>query len=618
MRFIKAGSISIEIAALAFIGLSLGSPASAHAADLPPNAAEGVQYVGTETCAECHTDQHESFLDTLHSRAARPTDFRNEPQPIRFRHEASGHDYEVDVVAGKMVHREHINDPSGVPLASTEEQMVTTLGSGTNAKSYLCLKGDFHIQSPITYFEDVKKWAMSPGYDVPVNRSFRRTVTVTCVFCHVGMVEQQKQNPYKFSISEFQIGCERCHGPGELHVKRHRENPNWVGADDSIVNPESLPRDLAEAVCHQCHTQGVQAINVSGKNDWDFRPGQKMTDVRVDFQFRRGDNSMRLVGHVEQMHASKCYTESQTLTCVTCHDPHAPPDHGNRVEYFRNQCYECHDDGECGEPHEKRLSENNNHCSECHMPRGETNVSHFALHNHRIGIHRDQPNRATDDAASFLPILDIAYLPDAEQKRLSALAKYEIYRRHGANPNFVDFNVQATQELIALYQAGGADTDVGAAMAWLARDQGQQAIAKNIAVALRNTETNESMPRIVATNVLASILFDEQDFEGAVQLYRELDGLHRDGRDTYFLGLAEANTKNLDKAIEALNRAVAIEPSQVAAHAALAAIYTAQGKADLAQAHQQAVQRNQILQQAYARGREEMVEQASENAGDVP
>jgi tetratricopeptide (TPR) repeat protein len=373
-----------------------------------------------------------------------------------------------------------------------------------------------------------------------------------------------------------------------------------------------LPRDLSEAICQQCHCQGVQAINVSGKNDWDFRPGLRLTDYRVDFQFRRGDDSMRLVGHVEQMHASKCYIESETLTCVTCHDPHAPPDHSNSLAYFREKCYQCHQDEDCGQTHEKRLSENQNDCSKCHMPRGDTNVSHFALHDHRIGIHRDQPDRSTAGASSFEPILDITHLPASEQKRLGGLAKYEIHRRHGANPKFADFNIQATGELIQLYQAGKADADVNAALAWLARDQGELQIAEDVAREIRQGEKLETMPRVVATSVLAGMLFARQDFKEAVALYRELDGFHRDGRDSYFRGLCEQNTGNTDKAIEALKQSVEIEPSQVAAHAALVAIYGSLGKIAEAQKHREAVERNQILQQAYARGRQKMIEQAGE------
>jgi Flp pilus assembly protein TadD len=231
------------------------------------------------------------------------------------------------------------------------------------------------------------------------------------------------------------------------------------------------------------------------------------------------------------------------------------------------------------------------------MLRGDTNVSHFALHGHRIGIHRAKIDRSTDQAASFEPILDISHCSAIEQQRLRGLAKYEIHRRHGGNPKFADFNIEATGELIQIKQAGKADSDVDAALVWLARDQGQTEIAENIARELLANEKNQTMPRIVATIVLAQIAFGRKQFEQAVALYRTLDGYHRDGRDTYYLGLSEQNTRNTEKAIEALKRSIAIEPSQVAAHAALHAIYLSTGREAEAEIHRRAAEQNQLLQQ---------------------
>lgn len=568
---------------------------------VPRNAAEGVKYIGSERCAVCHEDQHESFLHTLHSKAAQVTNVDSEPEPNRFQHPASESVYEVDIVGDQMVHRELLRAADGEQLAVTEHPMTMTLGSGTNAKSYLFRDGPFHVQSPITYFSDDHAWSMSPGYETANHRSFRRTVTVSCVFCHVGTINQVDRNPYKFEIVEKKIGCERCHGPGELHEQRHQANPNWTGPDDTIVNPDSLSRELAEGICQQCHCQGVQAINVAGKNDWDYRPGLRFVDYRVDYQFRRGDNSMRLVGHVEQMHASKCYIESETLTCSTCHDPHDPVPVDRKLEFYRDQCLQCHQDESCGKPHDVRVEANQNDCSKCHMPRGETNVSHFALHDHRIGIHDGQVDRSTDKAVSFAPILDISHLSANEQKRLKGLAMYEIHRRHGANPNFADFDMQATKELIQIKSAGKSDADVDAALVWLAHNQGQAPIAERLARELLQSEKQETMPRIVATHVLAQIAFARKDFKQAVGYYRTLDQYHRDGRDTYFLGLAEQNARQTERAIAALKRSIEIEPSQVAAHAALNVIYLSTGRSVEAQVHQAAAEKNQRLQQAQGR-----------------
>ena len=55
------------------------------------------------------------------------------------------------------------------------------------------------------------------------------------------------------------IDCERCHGPGSIHVKQ-RQNGSKVDTskyiDYSIVNPAKLSIDEQFDVCQRCHLQG--------------------------------------------------------------------------------------------------------------------------------------------------------------------------------------------------------------------------------------------------------------------------------------------------------------------------------------------------------------------------
>ncbi|MGV3483702.1 MAG: tetratricopeptide repeat protein [Planctomycetaceae bacterium] len=567
---------------------------------------QAIKYIGSEQCVTCHREQQEGFAATLHHKTARLTDVALEPPPAAFIHEASGHRYEVEVANGKMFHSEQRRSVNGDPIGVTKQQVTVTLGSGENSTSYLSRIGQFHIESPITYFNDVKRWSMSPGYEAASHLSFRRAVSVGCVFCHVGSIKQFDHNPYKFEIVETKISCERCHGPGELHLKRHQASASERGrasldrSDDTIVNPQALSRELSEAICQQCHCQGAVELPVAGRGTWDFRPGRRLTDYRVDFQFgSTGDDSMSLVGHVEQLHQSKCYTETTTLTCITCHDPHHSPDQDKSVQYHREKCIQCHKDESCGEEHETRLLANGNDCSACHMPRRETNVAHFALRNHRIGIH-SQTSQPTDSVATNVsPILDISHLPPAEQRRLKSLAKYELFRRRGGDPKFAALMDQATSELIALKNEGVANADVDAALVWLAWEQGQAPIAESIARDILARDQGETEPRIVATHTLARILLDRKEYASAISLYRSLEKMHRDSSHSYFLGLAEQNNGNSAEAIHALKRSLEIDPSQLAAYRALQVIHESLGQPELAKKYADIAEQNELLNQPH-------------------
>lgn len=95
--------------------------------------------------------------------------------------------------------------------------------------------------------------------------------------------------------------------------------------DFTIVNPAHLSRDLAESVCQQCHLRPSAVVPVRGRKLSDFRPGLPLQDFVQAYQLDAPDKPMTVVGHVEQLHLSRCYQASNSLTCVTCHDPHAEP-----------------------------------------------------------------------------------------------------------------------------------------------------------------------------------------------------------------------------------------------------------------------------------------------------
>src|SRR5205823_3198677 len=72
------------------------------------------------------------------------------------------------------------------------------------------------------------------------------------------------------------IGCERCHGPGALHVRDPGQRDPETGIDYTIVNPKHLKPDLRAAVCEQCHLEGETRIVRRGRDLFDFRPGLPM------------------------------------------------------------------------------------------------------------------------------------------------------------------------------------------------------------------------------------------------------------------------------------------------------------------------------------------------------
>ena len=75
-------------------------------------------------------------------------------------------------------------------------------------------------------------------------------------------------------MTEWNVGCEKCHGPGSDHVA-HPTKAN-------IVNPTRLDFVRANDTCIQCHSQGQPLANpIYGKlYDWPvgFEVGERLAD----------------------------------------------------------------------------------------------------------------------------------------------------------------------------------------------------------------------------------------------------------------------------------------------------------------------------------------------------
>jgi hypothetical protein len=346
------------------------------------NTAAGVAYVGDEVCARCHGEIARAYRQHPMGRSMSvPGESRVQANGVVF--QVADLVYSVLRRDGRVLHREERHDDKGRTIAANEEEVRYVLGSGRRGLAFLIEKKDGLYQSPIAWYSQERRWALSPRYET-MNLHFDRPITAGCLYCHSNRFDMEEGQPPVFH--GLSIGCERCHGPGELHAQR----PEAVdGRDWTIVNPADLePHSLRESVCEQCHLQGSQRLDQPGVTAFDYRPGLPFGRfVRVSQA--RGDPVAKLqaLGHVRLMRESRCYQESAgELGCISCHDPHRMPDPKERVAYYRGRCLECHAERGCALPQAERLAQQpNDDCTACHMPpTNAADVAHTAVTLHSI------------------------------------------------------------------------------------------------------------------------------------------------------------------------------------------------------------------------------------------
>ena len=375
-------------------------------------------YVGSFACRDCHPHEYQTYLETSHSRAMSEVVPNREPPDGVFDHSLSGRRYRVTRREGRLMHEESLLLDGGDEMSVSSYPVKYAVGSGHFGKTYLCEVGGFLVESPVTWYSSRATWGMSPGYDTPENKSFTRVISENCLLCHVGRVQTSRASDLKMRVVEESIGCERCHGPGQAHVERQTAGSKAGQPDASIVNPQRLLRKLSEAICQQCHLQGdIPVLGRSVRLD-AYRPGLPLEQFRCEFRMRRPGSGIPAVGHFEQMMQSACYRRSETLTCVTCHDPHAPLPSAERPDHYRSVCTTCHQDRGCKVPLETRQEKSENNCFKCHMPSSQSEVPHVAFTHHRIGIH---PRRGAPPAAGasepLIPLSDLSALSDSDRLR---------------------------------------------------------------------------------------------------------------------------------------------------------------------------------------------------------
>jgi len=572
-RLLAAGGIFAVVSLLVLAVMPPATVRKESSAMTERQADSAVAWAGTESCLECHRDQHQSWLMTAHSRAMNPAMSGPEPADGDYLHAASGRWYQSRQRDGVLWHSEAALTGEGQPgHPAIDVPLKYLVGSGRHSRTYLAELDGFLTESPLTWYASSGSWNMSPGYDHADQQGFERPVDIGCLICHSGRIESLEGSFHRLKIGEPAIGCERCHGAGAGHVEYQRglrltDTPS-VGTTDSIVNPAELSRDLQDAICAQCHLRGDATVFSRGRTAADCIPGRPLTEVRIDWFLTTGGGEMRVTGHSDQMSASQCWKESGTLTCTTCHAGHSGVSDSRvaaesvSAEYYRGVCLNCHGGEACHAPMEsRRATIPSDNCSTCHMPQVSTDIPHIAFTHHRIGLHNsERPLNSGMGTSELVPFGDVSGVSAAELRRSHALACAEFAARAPTPALAAEFRERAVRELSVVLRLSGTDGDTAAALARLLWENGDlQGVERLAKQALRDADLS-SGGRVNALFLLGDSLQQQRRFGEAVPALRQLTKLRRMSEDWLILGLSEFQSGDRETGLESVRRAAAIQP----------------------------------------------------------
>jgi hypothetical protein len=419
--------------------LALGAVVSSTALEFR-NTAHHVAYVGSQICAGCHTALYEQYLKTGMGQSMSLAGTRAQTErvsaPVTIFQESTRRYFQLTREGQSLYQSQYELDVSRKEVFRSTHRLEYVIGSGANGQSYAIRRDGALFQAPLSYYSKPKKWGLSPGFESS-DVGFNRPILTGCVACHSGRALPVPgragfyQDP---AFTELAIGCENCHGPGQLHVAERAQGLAVPKTGDrTIVNPARLPGWLADNICMNCHQTGDTRILQPGKDHLDFRPGMPLNETvgifRIPYR-RESPPDEDLLEHYSSMVLSRCYRESKgRLSCITCHSPHSEPGPGEAAAYYRSKCFGCHTDRSCVVPFAERQRSAND-CAGCHLPKREIRtIAHSALTNHRILARQGQP---LPEAAFRQPtgppdVIHVNAIPGRETQPVPLLTQLQVY-----------------------------------------------------------------------------------------------------------------------------------------------------------------------------------------------
>jgi predicted CXXCH cytochrome family protein len=376
----------------------------------PPDAATvaGVpQFAGSASCESCHQDIYRRWKTTLMANVVR--DPKVDPKAV-------------------------LGDFSRPSALVTFDIADVAFVYGSKWKQrYFTKVGDDYFVFPAQWDVQNKTWraySPRPGTDwwtaVYPDDQMQRPAGPLCDGCHSVNYDVKTR-----TVTEWNVGCERCHGAGGQHGRDSKR--------ESIVNPARLDPARADDVCIQCHSQGKPRKNpIEGRYfDWavGYQPGDRLADVWELEEHTLGTNTFTHwpegTAHKNRMQGND-YVQSQMylkgVTCFACHDVHGTEHNADLRLPGNAVCLQCHSPALQPGPRggiefhtQHKAGSEGSQCVACHMPAVEQTIANVNVRSHtfrfispamseRYGVpnacttcHKDKTNAWANDALRSWP-----------------------------------------------------------------------------------------------------------------------------------------------------------------------------------------------------------------------
>ncbi len=334
--------------------------------------ARTAHYTGSQACAKCHHEIYDRWKETPMAKVVR--DPREHPDAI-------------------------LANLASDPFAKFSKDQVALVYGSIWKQRYFTRIGDDYYPEPAQWDVTHHVWRpyfVAKGTDwwepfyPPDN--MQRPTGPTCDGCHSVDYDIRTSQ-----VAEWNVGCERCHGPGSAHAADPTRG--------NIINPAHMDYVNANDTCIQCHSQGRPVHNpMEGKYyDWPvgYRVGLHLRDFWQLEEHTLGQTTFTHfadgTAHKNRMQGND-FVQSlmyrRGITCFTCHDAHGTGNYAQLRKPAEQLCLDCHGPLSPNGPRAATLEEHTHHkkgstgsqCVACHMPKIATTLGDVKVRVHTFAV----------------------------------------------------------------------------------------------------------------------------------------------------------------------------------------------------------------------------------------
>jgi hypothetical protein len=314
---------------------------------------------GPNTCIECHKNQVEHHANSHHAHSLAP--LGNSPLEKLLLNLRQSPD-------GRL---QYSSDGSQIAISETGVSNSATLewafGAGAQGITPVGRFGQLYFEHQFSYYTVLKGLAPTFGHPARVHTPLAEIGIVQngreisrCFNCHATGSRDGSDGPDVTAMVPG-IQCERCHGSGKQHVSAAKSGAPTATIVRDIANPGRYSAKVKVEFCGQCHR---------------LPPADAVDEPEME-------NPISIRFAPVGLMASRCFKESKSLSCLTCHDPHSNAKPRTSMSYS-SQCMKCHASSTAAIRNCRR--KDNQNCLNCHMKQASLGP-YLRFTDHRIRIY---------------------------------------------------------------------------------------------------------------------------------------------------------------------------------------------------------------------------------------